>query len=170
MFAPRPSESPGHSFCKSSARFRLRIDKYVVRPWLWMLPAIRVGCCCLIWMRLEIWKLWHDIHSFYASSFPFSFNAQQIHLSQDVDNLKDFIDENLVKTDSADAYLTLVEIKNKMSVADKKRFPRNDHLIKRLEPYLGRMFIDSDIVVNGEVKRVKQFWRGWRLRNTLLDG
>lgn len=89
-------------------------------------------------------------------------------ISKDVDQLEDWVGENLSKGSKHDI-ITLAQIKDLMTTAMKKRFKNNAHIISGLEQQLGSMaFKDTTIkgTALGDI-RYQNGWRGWKIKSSL---
>lgn len=82
--------------------------------------------------------------------------GQEVHRA--VDNLDDWVHENLVE--DAEEIISLAAVKEKMPLALKRKFKNNDHMIERLNNYLGKCIIDS----GKGADRIRNGWKGWRFQ------
>ncbi|KAJ3047726.1 hypothetical protein HK097_011256, partial [Rhizophlyctis rosea] len=65
--------------------------------------------------------------------------------ARDVDNLQSWVEDNLEKSEDDDHYVTLKQIKDKMTKGMRDRFKNNNHMIKGLSPILGKVIADTEI-------------------------
>ncbi|KAJ3025506.1 hypothetical protein HDV00_012657 [Rhizophlyctis rosea] len=82
-------------------------------------------------------------------------------VSKSVDNLEDFIEDNVEHTGDENDIILFKDVKLRMSPTLKRRFKNDDHTIKRLCEHMKGHRKDSD---GPDGKRIKNFWRGYRLR------
>lgn len=93
---------------------------------------------------------------------PASCKEWKAEIAKAVDNLEDFVTDNLEQTGDEDDVVQLREIKDR--IPRRLSFRDNKHLIDALSPYLGRCYKDSGVA---GVRKLN-FWKGWRLTQRSL--
>ncbi|KAJ3038142.1 hypothetical protein HK097_003262 [Rhizophlyctis rosea] len=83
--------------------------------------------------------------------------------NKDVDNIGDWVQDNLEKTGHSENYVTLKQIKGRMPKSMEQRFKSNEHMLNRLDEYLGKHVKDT---VRNNV-RLTNVWIGWRMDGIL---
>jgi hypothetical protein len=77
-------------------------------------------------------------------------------MSKDVDNIQDWIQENIEKHEHS--FLKLADIKKRLPLHIRKNFKNTDHYQKRFSEWLGVFIKDTTF----ENERVKDGWKGYR--------
>ncbi|KAJ3026510.1 hypothetical protein HDV00_011781 [Rhizophlyctis rosea] len=124
--------------------------------------------------KIKLWrpyilKWMLEGHQMYLTNgfrnIPQSWKDCKIEVEKDVENLEDWVEEKLEKTDDKTKFVNLKDIKIRMPSEMKKNFKGNTHLITALQKYLGTEDFHADTQRD---QRHKNVWFGWQFKEDLI--